>query len=155
MSDITSKKAAVAGRGAYDHTTEMNAVDYWGACEFCGCNDGYLNIYREQWFICHAHRTKWMIGENLFSSWGDQDEALWLDTQRQLRDYSEIVPIYPNRLMPSNVAAAITQVLKCYWNGAMEEWAGLASEEERANHIGQAMRVAAGWLTYGQIGCKP
>jgi len=132
-----------------------SSVDHWGACQFCGSNDGYLNIHRTHWFICHVHRTKWLIGENLFSSWRDQDESTWVETERELSDYREIVPIYPNRLVTSEVAAAITQVLRHFWEDAMSEMANVPTEDEKARHIGQAMLVAAGWLTYGEIGIKP
>ena len=57
---------------------------YFGVCPECGKSDGYINVSRTHWFFCKAHKTKWCIGANLFSSWREQTE----DEQR--RDYDEI-----------------------------------------------------------------
>ena len=48
---------------------------YFGGCPECGDQDGYTNVGRSHWVFCIAHRTKWCIGENLFSSWSDETEA--------------------------------------------------------------------------------
>src|SRR5262249_49511508 len=50
---------------------------FGGGCPQCGGNDGYLNIGRDHWFVCHTHRTKWCRGSNLFSSWRGQNPKEW------------------------------------------------------------------------------
>ena len=47
-------------------------VDYWGGCPKCRKNDGCFSIGPEHWYVCHKHRTKWCVGENLFSGWREQ-----------------------------------------------------------------------------------
>ena len=39
---------------------QSDGADFFGGCPECGHNDGYLNIGRCQWFLCHKHRTKWL-----------------------------------------------------------------------------------------------
>jgi hypothetical protein len=63
-----------------------------GDCPMCGRNDGYLNIGRGHWFLCHAHRTKWFIGSNLFSSWREEDEETWVRNSALLANYEEVEP---------------------------------------------------------------
>ncbi len=68
-----------AGPGAYD--------EYWGVCPRCKRNDGYLNIRRVHWFVCHRHRVRWWGGENLFSTWRWETDADWKRNARRIRDY--------------------------------------------------------------------
>jgi hypothetical protein len=54
-------------------TKEIDADpdDYFGGCPDCGypgTNDGFLNIGRDHWYVCHLHRTKWRVGSNLFDA---------------------------------------------------------------------------------------
>jgi hypothetical protein len=41
----------------------------FGGCPTCHETDGFLNIGRDHWFVCHRHRVKWHVGSNLFSGW--------------------------------------------------------------------------------------
>jgi hypothetical protein len=50
----------------------LPAIDYWGGCPKCRKNDGCFSIGPEHWYVCHKHRTKWCVGENLFSGWREQ-----------------------------------------------------------------------------------
>src|SRR5262245_42500917 len=43
--------------------------DYFGVCPVCRTSDGYLNVGRDHWFVCHEHGQRWCAGSNLFSSW--------------------------------------------------------------------------------------
>ena len=43
--------------------------DHFGVCPKCKKYSGCLNIGRDHWFYCDAHKTKWWIGSNLFSGW--------------------------------------------------------------------------------------
>lgn len=63
---------------------------YWGACPECGENDGFLNIHKEHWFVCHRHKVKWLVGTNLLSSWCYEDEDDWLANEAKLAEYTDI-----------------------------------------------------------------
>jgi hypothetical protein len=49
-------------------------IPYFGACPHCLRNDGFLNIGREHWCVCHRHKMKWRVGENLWTVLGTEDE---------------------------------------------------------------------------------
>lgn len=63
---------------------------YFGVCPTCGDNDGYLNIHKDHWFICHEHRVRWHFGTNLFSSWRQESEADWRENQNRIGPYRDI-----------------------------------------------------------------
>ena len=63
---------------------EITTDEYFGGCPECGENNGYLNVNRSHWSVCDAHRTKWLIGENLFSAWRDETEAEWQRNEERL-----------------------------------------------------------------------
>ena len=65
-------------------TPNENAYEAFGACPDCDKHDGYINIGRSHWFYCAEHKTCWIAGSNLFSTWLDQTE----DEQR--RRYEEL-----------------------------------------------------------------
>ncbi len=69
-------------------------IDYFGGCPTCGVNDGFLNVGREHWFVCHMHRAKWHVGSNLFSSWKDQDDAHFRENAWLLANYAEVKPLH-------------------------------------------------------------
>lgn len=66
--------------------------NYFGNCPRCGRNNGHLNLGREHWFICHAHKVKWCAGLNLFSGWLEETEELWQKNKALLSGYREIEP---------------------------------------------------------------
>ena len=66
---------------------------HFGACPECGGNDGYLNVGRDHWFVCHHHKVKWLVGTNLFSSWRYQEEDEWRENERLLAGYEEVLPV--------------------------------------------------------------
>jgi hypothetical protein len=53
----------------------MFADDTFGLCPRCHKTNGFINIGRSHWMHCRKHRTKWLIGSNLFSSWRYQTEG--------------------------------------------------------------------------------
>jgi hypothetical protein len=75
-----------------------NNERYFGSCPDCGpaetLNDAprwpYLNIGRTHWFYCETHQTRWCVGENLFSSWRDEDEAVWHEDVHRVGFYREV-----------------------------------------------------------------
>ncbi len=76
-------------------TDEITTDEYFGGCPECGENNGYLNVNRSHWCVCDAHRTKWLVGENLFSAWRDETEADWQRNAEKLAGHREVKPIYP------------------------------------------------------------
>jgi hypothetical protein len=78
-----------------DGEKEMND-DYFGVCPICRKHDGYINVGRGHWFLCHEHKIKWFAGSNLFDSWKEQTE----EEQRKRYDalgvgnYTEVSPRY-------------------------------------------------------------
>lgn len=72
-----------------DTTTD---TETFGACPQCGQNDGYYNIHRAHWFVCHEHRVRWLRGENLFSTWRDENESDWNNNREIIGSYA-VVPL--------------------------------------------------------------
>lgn len=70
---------------------------HFGGCPKCGDgqNDGFLNIGRGHWFVCHIHRLKWWGGSNLFRNWRHEDEFIWRENYDLLKDYEEAEPFNP------------------------------------------------------------
>ena len=68
--------------------------DHFGLCPTCGQTDGYLNVDRDHYFVCHEHKLRWLIGSNLFSTWRDEDPDVWQKNSDLLSGYREIRPHY-------------------------------------------------------------
>lgn len=68
---------------------------YWGLCPICLHNNGYLNLRREHWYVCHEHRFRWCIGANLFSTWKFESPEDWAENWEIIKDYAEIEPVLP------------------------------------------------------------
>lgn len=71
-----------------DDVVEMD--NHFGWCPECGKSDGCLNIERDHWYYCDAHRTRWYVGSNLFSSWRREDEATWDANKEHIRHYRDV-----------------------------------------------------------------
>ena len=77
--------------------SKQKADSYFGLCPHCHDNDGFINLGRGHWFLCHEHKVMWFIGSNLFGNWRDETE----DEQRAIYDahgvgtYTEINPYRP------------------------------------------------------------
>lgn len=69
-------------------------MDHFGVCPECGRTDGFLNVGRNHWFVCHEHTAAWWVGGNLFSSWKDEDEDDWLANEALLLGYVEVEPLH-------------------------------------------------------------
>lgn len=69
-----------------------NDPEFFGGCPVCGKNDGYLNVGRCHWFMCDEHKTKWLRGANLFSSWRHETEADWEKNHERIKGYKEVTP---------------------------------------------------------------
>ena len=75
-------------------TVDANDVDTFGGCPTCGQNDGFLNIRRSHWFVCHTHRAKWCVGSNLFSGWRTESRFDWQRNSERIRGYREVEPVF-------------------------------------------------------------
>jgi hypothetical protein len=79
-------------------STGIGPCDYgpdhhFGCCPECGNDDGYLNIGREQWFLCHRCETCWCVGENLFDSWRWDTDGMRERSREIVTSYREVVPV--------------------------------------------------------------
>lgn len=74
-------------------TTGDRTTHPFGGCPECGGSDGYRNIWREQWFFCVAHKTKWCAGTNLLSSWLHETEADWRENREFLEGFELVKPV--------------------------------------------------------------
>jgi hypothetical protein len=66
---------------------------YFGACPRCGKNDGYLNVGRDHFFVCHEHKKYWRFGSNMFSSWREQTEDERAANAELISGYEEVEPL--------------------------------------------------------------
>src|SRR5205814_432123 len=64
--------------------------EHFGWCPACGGSNGHLNIGHAHWYHCDRHRTKWLVGANLFSHWRHEDEATWARNAGHLADYRDV-----------------------------------------------------------------
>ena len=71
---------------------EIRYASHGGGCPVCGRNSGYLNIHIEHWFICRAHKTKWLAGRNLFESWKQQTLDQHISAMELLKKYRNVQP---------------------------------------------------------------
>ena len=70
-------------------------TEFYGGCPACGLCRGYFNIGRCHWGVCDRHQTKWLVGENLFPSWKEEDETTWQKNTDLLSNHRTARPIYP------------------------------------------------------------
>ncbi len=116
-----------------------NIDDTFGLCPECGRYNDCLNVGRSHWFYCHTHKTKWLIGANLFSGWRDEDETIWGANNKRLEEYREVHPVFLEH--PAGLAKLATASV----NGgdtisanAADPWQALellGSRLERSNDI--------------------
>jgi hypothetical protein len=67
-------------------------MSYFGVCPHCLKDDGYVNVHKSHWGVCHTHKTRWSIGSGLFSSWHDETEEDWKKNEAMLRGYTKVEP---------------------------------------------------------------
>jgi hypothetical protein len=80
----------------------------FGGCPTCGGDGSYRNAGREQWFICAEHRVKWLVGDNLFSSWRYESPEDEQAQRTELAGYRVVEPIFFARDAADPLAAALT-----------------------------------------------
>jgi hypothetical protein len=70
---------------------------HFGVCPICHRSDGHVDVGRENWFVCHEHRVKWLVGMNLFSGWMYAPENELIAGAARIEGYREVGPIDPPR----------------------------------------------------------
>jgi hypothetical protein len=70
---------------------------YFGGCPNCHGDNGFLNVNRTHFFVCHKHSCFWPIGANLFHGWMLEDEDAWRSNAALLANYNEIKPVYSEK----------------------------------------------------------
>jgi hypothetical protein len=80
--------------------------DYFGSCPVCHKSDGYLNIHRDHYGVCHEHHKFWPIGSNLFSSWMEEDTGVWIENSNKMENYEECKPWFPPQAAVESTQAA-------------------------------------------------
>src|SRR5690348_9790733 len=68
---------------------------HFGVCPTCWHSDGFLNVERQHWFVCHVHHVKWHVGSNTFSCWIYENEEDWRKNLELLSTYREVESVTP------------------------------------------------------------
>jgi len=77
-----------------DAARAWEVPEYWGGCPTCGRQDVCLNVGRYHYFVCHAHKTRWCVGGNLFSFWRDETKDIWERNAALLETYTEVESLH-------------------------------------------------------------
>ena len=70
--------------------------NYWGHCTVDSHENFYLNIGKGHWMVCHECKIKWFIGANLFSSWRQENRAIWIANSVMIKDYIDLTDLISN-----------------------------------------------------------
>ena len=81
---------ATTTRDAHTMRALPDQAHYWGVCPHCRRTDGFLNVQRAHWFVCHEHRLRWCAGANLFSCWRSESGVDWERNWERIGDYRVI-----------------------------------------------------------------
>lgn len=68
-------------------------IEHFGVCPRCFHTDGCLHVGRDEWFVCHNCKVKWLIGSNLFSAWREMTDEEFEKNAELLNSYAEIEAI--------------------------------------------------------------
>ncbi len=86
----------LAGKSEATENAAAAATDcYFGGCPYCGNTDGFFNVHRAHFFVCHQHRVKWFVGDNLFRKWRLETRGDWDRNLEKFGGYVDVEPIYP------------------------------------------------------------
>ena len=66
---------------------------YYGGCPECHGNDGFLNVNRDHYFVCHEHGVYWPIGRSLFHGHMLEDERDWQRNAAVIARYRKVSPV--------------------------------------------------------------
>jgi hypothetical protein len=97
LEDLSNQKIEYSEEEYEKLKREVEQVEEnrFGVCPECRETDGYLNIGRNHWFVCHKHKKKWCIGFNLFSSWQEESKEDWERNAKLISDYEGIEEFHP------------------------------------------------------------
>lgn len=71
--------------------------DHDGLCPDC-LQPGYVrNIRQDNWAYCDEHKTKWLIGGNVYTDWQEETEAIWKENAAYLSELREVEPTFTGR----------------------------------------------------------
>lgn len=120
--------------------------DYTGVCPKCGKCDGYFNVGREHWVVCHLHMLTWCAGANLpeFIRDGDTKEQ-WDRNAEILMRYTEVAPGDGGRpQVPWKVGWALNVVLDELWEKTAADYS--ATEPAKKDwHLFRHLYVLDRW----------
>lgn len=77
-------------------STQTTDADHFHGCPECPQSEGPDNIYnagRLHCGACHTHRTTWVLGSNLLSSWKDETEDEQRERYREIEGYRDVTPV--------------------------------------------------------------
>ena len=84
------KKCLVSYKMVKTNNLIFNEQNYFGHCPFLEHKNYFLNINREHWMVCNKCKIKWLMGENLFSSWRTENMTKWKANFKRIKNYKEI-----------------------------------------------------------------
>ena len=64
--------------------------NYFGHCLIPEHENFYLNIGRQNWMYCDECKIRWFMGENLISTWRQENEDIWEKNYKKIKDYEEL-----------------------------------------------------------------
>ena len=67
-------------------------MEIGGKCPYCGGNDGFLNVGRTHWFVCHKCGVRWWLGCDLYPTWKSETEEDWSRNAKLLQGYKQVEP---------------------------------------------------------------
>lgn len=126
---------------------QMTDDDHTGVCPKCGKCDGYFNVGREHWMVCHRHMLTWCAGANMpaFIRDGDTKDD-WNRNAEILMRYTEVVSGdggHPQ--VPLEVGWAINVVLDQLWSTTAAEYS-VTPPEKKDWHLFRHLYVLDRWL---------
>jgi hypothetical protein len=90
---LCAEIGVVLEREVGEGRTHASYDNHFGVCPVCYRSNGFLNVHKDHWFVCHVHKTKWHVGSNLFSSWKEENEKTWRKNEETLRGYTTVDPL--------------------------------------------------------------
>ncbi|MBL0935529.1 MAG: hypothetical protein IBJ07_12365 [Rhizobiaceae bacterium] len=79
--------------------TQLVCEEYFGGCPHCG-TARWANVGRVHWCYCPEHEVRWCVGENLISSWRDEDESIWQRNVNMLEGFPDVEPLLEGEPIP-------------------------------------------------------
>ena len=74
---------------------ENDILELFGGCPICRNTCPYVDVYRNQWFYCEAHKVCWCAGSNLLSTWREQTEQDFVHNGAMLNGFEIVEPFWP------------------------------------------------------------